>query len=89
MLIQKLRSYRIGQFAIFDFATAFAAAYWGHHYLRMSRERALWLTIPAGIIVHKLMKIDTPLNRMVDGPDANPCVQMIVLLMVIQGLVSW
>ena len=88
-MIEKLRSFRVGQFAIFDFAVTFTAAYYGHNLLRISRERALWLAIPTGILVHKLLKIDTPLNRLVDGPDANPCVQMIVLIMIIQGLISY
>ena len=67
-LIQTLRRPRIGPFAVFDFVTAFSGAYFLAPRLGVSRKRALWAAIPAGVLVHQLLGIETPLNRMVFGP---------------------
>lgn len=66
-LIQTLRGPRIGPFAVFDFVTALGAAYWIAPKIGMSRKVAMLVAIPAGVVVHELLGIDTPLNRMVFG----------------------
>jgi len=66
-LIQELRRPRIGPFAIFDFATAIAGACWLAPRLGISRTAGALAAIPTGILVHELLGIDTPLNRMVFG----------------------
>ena len=66
-LIQELRKPRIGPFAIFDFATALGGAYLLAPKLGVSRKAGVLMAIPAGIVVHELLGIDTPLNRMVFG----------------------
>lgn len=88
--IEKLRSYRIGPFAIFDFTMTYLAAWYAAPYLDwyISREQLMWLAVPIGIIVHKLIGQNTPLNRMVLGPDTNRLAQAMVLLMLFKGLVK-
>ena len=66
-LIQTLREPRIGGFAIFDFAASFAAAWYLAPKLGVERKFALIAVIPAGLLVHELLGISTPLNRMVFG----------------------
>lgn len=90
-VLEKVRSVRIGPFAIFDFATSYTAAWFGAPYLGrwVTRERVMWLVVPAGIVIHKLFKIDTPLNRMVFGPETNRIAQVVVALMLVKGLIKF
>lgn len=67
-LIQTLRGPKIGPFAVFDVTTALAGAWLVGPRLGLSREQALWAAVPFGVLVHELLGIDTPLNRMVSGP---------------------
>ena len=67
-LLETLREPKIGPFAIFDLVTAFAGAALLAPKLGISRERALWGTLPAGLLVHQALGIKTPLNHMVFGP---------------------
>jgi len=90
-VLEKVRSVRIGPFAVFDFAATYTAAWflapkldW---YLR--REQVMWLAVPTGIVIHKLFKIETPLNTMVFGPDTNRIAQVVVALMLVKGLVKF
>jgi hypothetical protein len=89
--IEKLRSFRVGPFAVFDFAATYIAAWYLaprlDWYLR--REQVMWLAVPTGIVIHKLFKIDTPLNRMVLGPETNRIAQVVVALMLVKGLVKF
>jgi hypothetical protein len=86
--ITQLRSYRIGPFALFDFAASYAAAWYGAPYLKVSREKAMWLVIPAGIAVHELVGLKTPLNKMVVGPETNILAQLAIAGMVYKGVTS-
>jgi hypothetical protein len=84
-LIKKLREPRIGPFAIFDFAASYTAAWFSAPYLKsyVSREQLLYLTVPLGILVHAIFKIETPLNKMVMGPEGNTLARIIVLAMLV------
>jgi hypothetical protein len=84
--IERLRSHRIGPFAIFDFAASYLAAWYGAPYLNISRKRAMWLIIPLGILVHELIGLKTPLNKMVVGPGTNILAQAVVALMIFKGI---
>lgn len=66
-LIQELRKPRVGPFAVFDFAAALGAAYLVAPKLGVKRKHALLAAIPVGVLVHELLGIDTPLNRMIFG----------------------
>ncbi len=67
-LLETLRTPKIGPFAVFDTATALAGMWIAAPYLGISRRRALWATIPIGVVTHAVLGIDTPLNRRVLGP---------------------
>lgn len=67
-VLTSLRAPKVGPFAIFDLATAFAGMYLLAPRLGITRERALWATIPVGVAAHVLIGKETPLNRMVFGP---------------------
>ncbi len=71
--IDFLRSFRIGPFAIFDFALTYLIAYLlGPHLKKMgiplSREQFLYLILPLSVVVHLLFKQDTPLTEMTLDP---------------------
>ncbi len=85
-ILKALRSVRIGQFAVFDFATAFAGMYYLAPHLGMAHERALWLTLPVGIIAHELFQVKTPFNQMVLGEDPNRLAQAIILLCLFKSI---
>lgn len=85
--LENLRSYRLGPFAIFDFASAYGAVYFLAPKLNINRKQALWLTLPAAIIIHKLTNQETPLNKMVLGPESNTLAQLILAGMLYQGLI--
>ncbi len=72
-MIEFLRSFRAGPFAIFDFVASYILAYFLAPYLskffalfriRVSREQWLWLTLPISIIVHMIFSKYTPLTKM-------------------------
>lgn len=67
-LIDTLREPKIGGLAVFDLVSAFTGMWFLAPHLGISRERALWATIPVGLAVHQVLGIETPLNRRVLGP---------------------
>jgi hypothetical protein len=64
-LIDKLRKPKVGPFSVFDVAAALGGAYWLAPKIGMKRNTAMLISIPAGVLVHELLGIDTPLNRMI------------------------
>jgi hypothetical protein len=63
LTLDYLRSFRLGQFAIFDFVLSFVAMYWigvqvGHP------RRFLYATLPFSVLAHWTVGTDTPLTRM-------------------------
>lgn len=71
-LIETLRGPKIGPFAIFDVAAALGAAYFLAPRIGVSRGFALTVAVPAGVVIHELLGVDTPLNRMVFGREPMP-----------------
>ena len=88
MSVTKLRSYRIGPFAIFDFASAYLGSWYVAPYLSkwLTRTQVMWLAVPAGVVAHIAVGVETPLNKMVVGPGSNVFAQAVVALMVYKGL---
>jgi len=69
-IISKLREYKVGPFAIFDFVTAYGGAYLVSSYTKkyISKERLMYLVLPTAIITHIVLGIKTPLTDMVIDP---------------------
>ncbi|MBI3495266.1 hypothetical protein HY065_01420 [Candidatus Berkelbacteria bacterium] len=95
MIIETLRSYRIGPFSIFDFATAYLGIYlvapllswlFAKIGLKISRVSWLWLTIPIAIVVHLALGIRTPLMKMIFDLSGHYTVKIVVLIMLYMGL---
>lgn len=86
--IDKLRSHRIGPFAIFDFAASYAGMWMLAPYLKnyATRKQLMWLTVPIGIATHVVSGQATPLNKMVLGPDYNFFAQAVVAYMLYRGI---
>lgn len=62
--METLRSFRIGKYAIFDFVASLSAGYaFGAYTGLINPYLSSLLTIPLGIVVHSVLKINTPLNR--------------------------
>ena len=80
--IEKIRSYRIWNFAIFDFVVSFVGMYILSIILNVNPIRMLLLTIPLGILIHYLLGIETPLNKLFLSKN-NLIIKLIVVLMVI------
>ena len=88
-LLSKLRSYRIGPFAIFDFASTFGAVWLGAPFVKdyISRERMLYLAVPAGVLAHLLLGIDTPLHRILfTGDEASWAARLAIAALTIKGI---
>lgn len=66
-VLTQLRSFRLGGFALFDFA----AAVYGTGYLAeqfgYTREEGYLAAVPLGVAVHWLLGVRTPLNSMLLG----------------------
>jgi hypothetical protein len=88
--IEKLRSFRVGPFAVFDFAASYTAAWYAAPYVDwyITRKQVMWLVIPTAIAVHRLIGIETPLNKMVLGSEPNRIAQAVAALMLYKGLVK-
>ncbi len=95
-IIAYLRTFRIGPFAIFDFAISYLAvwifapfiiklvSYIGFH---PTRANLMWLVVPASILAHILVGTYTPLTKMFLNPSGDYIVKIIVLLMLYKGFV--
>ena len=68
-LISTLRSYRIFKIALFDLITAILGTYLLLKYMFKGRQESFYIswtiviTLPIGIVVHKLLGIETQLNK--------------------------
>lgn len=86
-IIDQLRSYKVMEYAVFDFVASFVGMYFIAQKMNWNIKKAMLLTIPFGIMVHLVLDIDTPLNRQVLGPE-NYLVKLIIGAMVIGALVE-
>jgi hypothetical protein len=69
-LIQELRKYKIFGIAVFDSVSSLYFFYYiGSSYLNMKGLNLFLFilsSIPFGYVIHKLFKINTPLNKKID-----------------------
>ncbi|MFA6353726.1 MAG: hypothetical protein WCW93_02230 [Candidatus Paceibacterota bacterium] len=96
MILTFLRSFRIGPFAIFDFAVAYIAVYFIAPYLsklfalvgiHVNREQWLWLTLPIAVVAHLIFKADTPFTKMILNPSGDWIPKLIIIGMLIMAYV--
>ncbi len=85
MSLDKLRSFRIGQFAVFDFVVSYVAMWLLAPYLRISRVSALLIMIPLSVVVHKFIGRVTPLTQMVMGA-GHMSVKLLTLFMLVAAV---
>lgn len=92
MIIAFLRSFRIGPFAIFDFAVSYIAMYFLAPYLsklfayagiHINREQWLWLTLPIALATHLISGTSTPLAKMFLDPSGGLAAKLIILAMIL------
>lgn len=83
--IEYLRTFRIGQFAIFDFAISYLAVFILSpllvKYIGLSKIRWLWLVLPASILIHALIGKFTPLTKLALDPQGGYVLKAILILM--------
>ena len=80
--IHKLRSYKIGPYAIFDFVLTFIGAYKYGPKVGLSPIDAMLFSLPLSVVVHKLVGRETPLTEQTLG-DGNLEVKMLMVLIMI------
>lgn len=94
-MIALLRSYRIGSFSIFDFATAYLGIYLvapllSKLFLRLGldipRSSWLWLTLPISLLVHLALGLSTPLMNMLFDPTGHYLTKLVMIAMLYMGL---
>lgn len=91
--IEFLRSFRIGPFAVFDFAVSYLVIYliWPfltRHGLPLSRTQAMWLVLPVSVVVHVLVGQITPLTEMVLDPHGHYLVKLLMIFMIGMAIYS-
>ena len=90
-LIILLRTFRVGPFAVFDFAISYLVVYLLAPYfyrmgLKLSREQFLWLTLPFSILVHVLFGKMTPLTEMFLDLHGSYWVKILVIFMIFMAI---
>lgn len=94
-LIEFLRQFRIGNFAIFDFAVAFLGIYilsplLSRIFLKfriiVPKINWLFLTLPIGIMVHLVIGNLTPMTKNFLDPHGHYFLKIIILALFILGL---
>jgi hypothetical protein len=84
--IEYLRSFRIGQFAIFDFAISYLGVYLLSpllvKYLGLTKIRWLYLVLPLSILFHVLVGKYTPLTQLALDPRGGYIFKAILIAMV-------
>jgi len=92
MTITLLRSFRIGQFAIFDFAVSYIVMYFFAPVLSklfsligiyINREQWLWLTMPIALLVHILAGSQTPFTQMFLSLHGGIVAKTIIIVMLV------
>lgn len=89
-IITFLRSFRIGPFAIFDFAASYLVTYLVGPYLKkigipVTREQLLWWTLPLSILVHIAVGRITPLTELFLAKNDGYLIKGVVILMILIG----
>lgn len=93
--INWLRSFRIYNFAVFDFVVSFVGIYFLAPLLsklfrvfKLDIPRASWLyfTLPLGIIFHIAFKTFTPLTKYLLDPQQGIVIKVVIFLLLILAL---
>lgn len=93
--IDFLRQFRLGGFAVFDFAIAFLGIFLMAPFLskifrklgfEIPRRSWIFLTLPIGIIVHVLIGKITPMTREFLDPSGHYLLKVIIAVLFILGL---
>lgn len=93
--IELARSFRIGPFSVFDFATAYLGIYlaapllsklFRRFNLEIPRSSWLWFTLPIAILVHLALGLQTPLTKMVLDPNGYYLTKIIIFAMLFMGI---
>lgn len=85
--LKKIRSYRINQFAIFDFAISFIFALIVSKIFGLNVVSSLTLIIPFAVVIHELFNIRTPLNNLIIRSD-DKASKLIMVFLIIVGIYS-
>lgn len=95
MVIETLRQYKIGPFAIFDFVISYLIVYLISPILvklskklgfPISKVQWLWLVLPVSILTHIAVGNITPLTSMFIEPNKFYLVKITVIFMIYMGL---
>ena len=94
-IIEFLRQFRFGGFAIFDFTLAFLGIYLISPLLskiflkiriRVPKVNWLFLTLPIGVVFHLIFGAYTPMTKNVFDINGHYILKIIILLLLILGL---
>lgn len=86
--IAKLREFRINDFAIFDFAISYLAAYLLSFPLAkvITTKQLFYLVIPVSILAHTIFRVHTPLTDRFWDPHAHYLIKIVAIYMLLKGL---
>ena len=93
--IEYLRSFRIAEYAMFDFIVSYFGVYLLAPYLskavkrfgvKISRVQWLYLTLPLAILTHLLVGQKTPLTDQLMSPGGSYILKLIILGMIYKGI---
>jgi hypothetical protein len=96
-IIDFLRQFRLGGFAVFDFAAAFLGIFLIAPFLskifkklglKIPRRSWVFLTLPIGIMVHILIGKITPMTKEFLDSSGHYLLKVIIAVLFILGLVS-
>jgi len=94
-LVEFLRQFRIGGYAIFDFAVAFLGIYLlspllSKIFLKFSidvpKQNWLFLTLPIGILVHLLIGNMTPMTKALMDIHGHYILKIVMLILLVLGI---
>jgi hypothetical protein len=94
-IIEFLRQYRMGGFAIFDFVVAYGGFFllspiimklFQKININMTLANIMWLVLPLSIVVHLIIGVHTPLTKMFINTHDYYFVKILIFFMVYMGL---
>jgi len=93
--IEFLRQFRVGDFAIFDFAAAFLGIYLASSFLsriflkikiKIPKRNWVFLTLPIAIIIHLLIGNITPMTRDFLDIGGHYVLKLVIIVSLVCGL---
>ena len=94
-IVEFLRQYRIGGFAIFDFVVAYGGLFllspiiiklFQKINVHMTLVNIMWLVLPLSIIVHILVGTYTPMTKMFLNMHDYYFIKILIIFMIYMGL---